>query len=69
MVQVQAAGIGDMNNIIFWLDAQIAEATRMEKELDNLGGHEDSMYWWGRGRALQDVKGMLTEKEGRDNGR
>jgi hypothetical protein len=58
-----------MNNIIFWLDAQIAEATRMEKELDNLGRHEDSMYWWGRGRALQDVKGMLTEKEERDNGR
>lgn len=41
----------------------------MEKELDNLGRHEDSMYWWGRGRALQDVKVMLTEKEGRDNGR
>ena len=45
-----------MRNIIYWLDAQITEAKRMEKDLDEMDKHEDALYWYGRWQALWDVK-------------
>ena len=50
-----------MNDIIFWLDAQIAEAKRMEKELDEMEKHNDALYWYGRWKALWDVKTKLEK--------
>ena len=50
-----------MNDIIFWLDSQIAYAIKQQKELDEMERYDESQYWLGREQALRDVKNKLEE--------
>lgn len=48
-----------MQDINYWLDAQISEAKRMERELDEMDKHEEALFWYGRWQALWEVKKMI----------
>lgn len=47
----------------FWLDTQISEAKKREREMDDLGRHSEAQYWFGRWSALWDIKEKLNGKQ------
>lgn len=49
-----------MNEFNYWIDEQITQAKRKEKAADEKTNSEQAMYWFGRWKALWDIKERIT---------
>ena len=49
-------------DIIYWLDTQITSAKKEERSSDESEDHSMAMYWFGRWKALWDVKEHIEKQ-------